>query len=222
VATRGPQAARGVGIIGMTQLQRREASRLGNRPLERRRHWRVKIALLGRYMLTNRQEFPCQSVNMSPGGLALECPVTGAIGERVVVYLEHLGRIEGEIVRHIDNGFAMTIAATPRKRDKLAGQLTWLANRHALGLPEDRRHERIAPSNPRTTLRLDDDRDHLVRLIDVSLSGAAIATDIKPPLDTPVTVGRTLARVVRHFEGGIAVEFRSLLRPDDINGHVEL
>ena len=42
----------------------------------------------------------------------------------------------------------MTISATPRKRDKLAAQLTWLANRHILGLPEDRRHGRIAPRNP--------------------------------------------------------------------------
>jgi len=29
--------------------------------------------------------------------------------------------------------------ATPRKRDKLAAQLTWLANRQILNLPEDRR-----------------------------------------------------------------------------------
>ena len=36
----------------------------------------------------------------------------------------------------------MTISATPRKRDKLAAQLTWLANRHILNLPEDRRHGR--------------------------------------------------------------------------------
>ena len=42
----------------------------------------------------------------------------------------------------------MTIAATPRKRDKLAAQLTWLANRSTLGLPEDRRHDRIVPRNP--------------------------------------------------------------------------
>jgi hypothetical protein len=27
----------------------------------------------------------------------------------------------------------MTISATARKRDKLAAQLTWLANRHILG-----------------------------------------------------------------------------------------
>src|SRR5664280_362362 len=35
---------------------------------ERRRPQRVKVNLLGRYMLADRREFPCQVVNMSPGG----------------------------------------------------------------------------------------------------------------------------------------------------------
>ena len=37
---------------------------------ERRRHQRVKVNLLGRYMLADRREFPCQVINMSPGGMA--------------------------------------------------------------------------------------------------------------------------------------------------------
>ena len=30
---------------------------------DRRRHQRVKVNLLGRYMLSDRQEYPCQVVN---------------------------------------------------------------------------------------------------------------------------------------------------------------
>src|SRR5207244_2584601 len=41
---------------------------------ERRRFQRVKVHLLGRYMLPDRREFPCQIINMSPGGLALLAP----------------------------------------------------------------------------------------------------------------------------------------------------
>ena len=110
---------------------------------ERRRFQRVKVHLLGRYMLPDRREFPCQVINMSPGGLALLAPGIGNVGDRVVAYLDHIGRVEGKITRIIDNGFAMTVGATARKRDKLAAQLTWLANRHILNLPEDRRHGRI-------------------------------------------------------------------------------
>ena len=63
----------------------------------------------------------------------------------MVAYIDHIGRIEGKIVRAFDGGFAMSINATARKRDKLAAKLTWLANRHELNLPEDRRHDRVTP-----------------------------------------------------------------------------
>jgi hypothetical protein len=115
---------------------------------ERRRFQRVKVNLIGRYMLSDRREYPCQVADMSPGGMALMAPVRGKVSERVIAYVDHVGRLEGVIARLLENGFAMTIAATARKRDKLAAQLTWLANRHILGLPEDRRHGRIAPRNP--------------------------------------------------------------------------
>ena len=115
---------------------------------ERRRFQRVRVNLLGRYMLADRREFPCQVIDMSPGGMALIAPVSGKTGERVIAYVDHVGRLEGVIARQFENGFAMTVSATTRKRDKLAAQLTWLANRHILGLPEDRRHGRITPRNP--------------------------------------------------------------------------
>src|SRR5215510_1176807 len=99
---------------------------------ERRRFQRVRVNLLGRFMLADRREFPCQVANMSPGGMALISEVSGREGERVIAYIDHLGRLEGKITRLYQNGFAMTLAATPRKRDKLAAQLTWLANRHIL------------------------------------------------------------------------------------------
>src|SRR6202521_657015 len=110
---------------------------------EYRLNQRVKVDLLGRYMLEDRREFPCQVVNMSPGGMAVIAPQCGRLGERVVAYIDHVGRLEGMIARIFPSGFSMTIAASQRKRDKLAAQLTWLANRHILDLPEDRRHPRV-------------------------------------------------------------------------------
>lgn len=189
---------------------------------DRRRHQRVGVALLGRYMLTNRHEYPCRTLDISPGGASIIAPVKGIVGERVVVYLEHLGRIEGQIARLVPDGFAMSILATPRKRDKLAAQLTWLANRHELGLPEDRKHERVTPADPRATMTLDDGRAYQVRLIDVSVSGAAIATDMRPSIGMPVTIGETTAMVVRHFPTGIAVEFTSALDADRLDENLVL
>ncbi len=183
---------------------------------ERRRFQRVKINVLGRFMLPNRSEYPCQVVDMSPGGAALMTPVSGALGERVVAYLDHIGRIEGEITRHFDGGFAMSVNATARKRDKLAAQLTWLANRGVLNLPEDRRHERMTPRVPFSNVVLPDGKELRCRIIDVSMSGAAIAIEARPALGTPITLGRMRARVVRHFDDGVAVEFAMVQSEDMI------
>src|SRR5262249_23040477 len=70
---------------------------------ERRRFQRVRVNLLGRYMLSNRNEYPCQVANMSPGGMAVIAPVSGQEGERVIAYIDHLGRLEGKIVRLYQN-----------------------------------------------------------------------------------------------------------------------
>jgi PilZ domain len=189
---------------------------------ERRRFQRVKVNLLGRYMLEDRREFPCQVINMSPGGMALVAPVVGMPGERVIAYVDHLGRLEGKVARRIDNGFAMTISASARKRDKLAAQLTWLANRHILNLPEDRRHGRFTPRNAMVRLILPNGNNVAARIIDLSQSGAAVAIgpDQRPPVGAMVTLGKTQGRVVRHIEDGFAVEFTRLQHPDFIEDNI--
>src|SRR3954447_16206247 len=189
---------------------------------ERRRHQRVKVNLLGRFMLADRHEYPCQVIDMSPGGMAVVAPVVGQPGERVIAYVDHLGRLEGKVARLIENGFAMTISATVRKRDILAAQLTWLANRQILNLPEDRRHGRFTPKNPAARLILPNGNNMACRVIDVSASGAAIsiAPDLRPTVGTMLTVGKTQGRVVRHIENGFAIEFTRLQHSDFIEENV--
>src|SRR5262245_58768643 len=187
---------------------------------EPRRFQRVNVNLLGRYMLEDRREFPCQVYTMSLGGMALIAPVPGRINERVIAYLDHVGRVEGVVTRLFDNGFAMTVNATARKRDKLATQLTWLANRDLLNLPEDRRHSRIIPKNPSGRLILPNGRDVAVHVVDISESGAAIRTELRPEIGTPVTIGKTAGRVVRHFDDGFAIEFARVLPPDFLEQNV--
>ena len=174
------------------------------------RFQRVKVSILGRYMLADRREFPCQIIDMSPGDAVMIAPVAGVVGERVIAYLDEIGRIEGPIVQQVDGGFVMQVKSTPRKRDKLAAQLTWLANKDVLNLPEDRRHERVVPDNRHSTIMLEDGRRYSCKIIDISLSGAAIEIDVRPAAGTPLTVGRMRARVTRHFENGVGVEFTSV------------
>ena len=183
---------------------------------ERRYFQRVRVKIYGRFMLEDRTEHPCQVIDMSPGNTLFRTDRIGELGEKVIAYIDHIGRIEGVITRTTDDGFAMTIVASDRKKDKLAAQLTWLANKHELDLPEDRRHERISPRNPVRVLQLGDGRQYQCRIVDLSLSGAAVEIDVRPALGTPVSLGTMRGRVVRHFEDGVAVEFASLQHADTL------
>ena len=183
--------------------------------VERRKTQRVRVALLGRFMREDKLEYACRTIDMSPGSAAFFTPVRLALGEKVIAYLDQVGRIEGIVARVFDNGFAIQMALPAIKREKLADQLTWLANRHELGMKEDRRHERIVPQQSRVVLKLDDGRECTAKLIDISVSGAAVTVDLRVPLGTPLEVGTTRAKVVRVFEAGLAVEFVRLFNDDE-------
>jgi hypothetical protein len=195
--------------------------RRANRPLvkivpERRRHRRVPVTVFGRFMREDKQEYPCQVINMSAGGMAMLAPVTCQDGERIVAYLDNLGRIEGVVVRIFEGGFAMRILASLHKRERIANLLTWLTNQKALGLGEERKHERVVPRINASKLILPNGDVHNCRVIDVSLSGASVASAIKPPVGTVVILGRMRGRVVRHHDQGVGLQFVELQDPDSL------
>ena len=107
-----------------------------------------------------------------------------------------------------------------RKRDKLASQLTWLANRHILDLPEDRRHERRQPKTPITQLITEDGTEHICRVLDLSLSGAAVKTKVRPKIGKSIKVGKIRARVVRHLDDGLAIEFAAIQDSRDLDDNL--
>ena len=81
---------------------------------ERRMQARRRADLDGRYMLSNRREYRCTVVNVSDGGLALVGPEKGRLGEKVIVYVDGLGRVAGEVIRHTDRGLALKLVGSSR------------------------------------------------------------------------------------------------------------
>jgi len=174
------------------------------------KYYSVKVQLYGRFMLEDRTEHVCQIDEMSPGDVIITTDVMANNGERVVAYIDHIGRVEGTIERMVNGGFQVSLTASDRKKNKIAAQLTWLANKHELDMPEDRRHQRIAPRNPITTLSMADGRQYPCRILDLSISGAAVELRMRPALNSQVILGSMRGRVVRHFEEGIAIEFATV------------
>ena len=92
---------------------------------ERRAYERVPVSVFGRCLLANQLEIPCQAINISPGDVGFVAAHLPALDEHVIVYLDHVGRLEGKVVRHFEGGFALLLINTPRKREKLAARIEW-------------------------------------------------------------------------------------------------
>lgn len=185
---------------------------------ERRAHPRVKISVGGRIMFENRTECAATTTEASVKALVFTSDRSPRPGERVIGYFDGIGRVEGVAERVQDGMTVLSLGNTLRKREKLAGQLTWLANREVLNLPEDRRHERIVPRDPRVTVRLAESAQAEVllgALIDISHGGAAVSVQGNFKKDDEVVIGTTPARVIRAFDGGFACEFKAPI-PDII------
>jgi hypothetical protein len=184
--------------------------------IDRRRHRRAPLTLSGRFMREDKQEFSCRLVDVSVGGAAIHSAADVQIGERIIANFDHLGSLEGHVARTFIGGFAIELHATPYKREKLAGQITWLMNRHELGdAAEARRHERIAIANSKqASLKLDEGVTIPVNVLDFSMSGASIATTARPPIGHLVQIGKLKGKVVRHHSEGIGIEFQSV-QPQD-------
>jgi hypothetical protein len=189
---------------------------------ERRRHERLKLTLPGRYMLSDHHEHPCWTINVSPVGIAVLGQQKGLIGERVVLYIEQIGRLEGMIARNLDTWFAVRLQLSPSKTEQLKEILAWLVSHHTRGVPDNRLHQRIKPFRRRATLTTPDGRQYQAALIDLSIHGAALNVDAAPPIGSSVIIGRTSARVVRHFATGIGVEFDEKLPADTFDVDTKL
>lgn len=187
--------------------------------IDRRRHKRVALNCLGRFMRADKSEYTCRLIDVSAGGAAIQSPQGVQMGERVVAYFDEIGRIDGPVVRLIDGGFAMQIAATPHRREKLVAQLTWLINRKTLGIPDSRRHDRSAPANPESLLIFPDGTQQLCSIVDISISGAAILTAPAPRMGTELLLGRLRAKVVRIDDQSIGLQFLDIQNPQALRRH---
>lgn len=179
-----------------------------------RKHRRLPLSVAGRFMRADRSEYTCRLKDISVGGAAIITAHVPDAGERVVVYLDHLGGLEGTVVRTTPDGFAFGFKVTEHKREKLAAQIMWLINKDDYPDEVGRLHERVGTRGRRTTLMVEEGVIIDVELLDVSASGASIGTPARPPIGSLVIAGKTRAIVRRHHGLGIGVQFLSLLSPE--------
>jgi hypothetical protein len=176
---------------------------------ERRRFRRVQVSVTGRlYIPATQEEAICTVEDISPGDASLLCQLREEPKGRAVIYLDTLGRFEGPIVRAKRGSFVMTFTCSLQKREKLADQLMLEMNRHLLDGAELRRFDRVEANTGSITHFTRSTGDQIrCEVIDLSLSGVSLRTELKPPLGEHILIGHRAGRVARHHEDGIGIEF---------------
>lgn len=178
--------------------------------VDRRKHRRVQWALRVRGLASDGEEFTCSAIDVCAGGLRIDLTRPLPRGDNLVLYIDEIGRVEGFVARVLDDGgYAIQFTAPPRKRDKIADQLTWLINKDRLGLTDERIAERRTGGG-QVIATYGKGMSIACAVADVSLFGFALKTaGPRPMIGDRVQIGERAGTCVRYIEGGFAVDFRT-------------
>jgi len=180
---------------------------VGQNTAERRRFKRVPVELSGRLFIPSEsREARCKVMDMSPGGARVASDVVLEAGTQIVVYIDGFGRFEGSVARSDGTTFGIQFSCSAHKRERVAEQLTLYLNGGSLDESSLRRHDRTPTQGLARFTRANGEVVNC-EVLDLSLSGVSLATEIKPPVGEFVLIGQMAGRVARHHERGIGIEF---------------
>ena len=174
---------------------------------ERRRFRRVRVDLSGRlFVPADSRECHCKIVDLSPGGASVECDLELEMDTPVVLYVDGFGRLEGSIMRANPGDFGVRFNCTAAKRERIAEQLILFMNSDLVDDNLLRRHDRT-PTKGIARFTRSDGQFVACEVMDLSVSGVSLKTDVRPPIGEFVLIGQMAGRVARHHEHGIGIEF---------------
>ncbi len=162
--------------------------------------------VFGRFMLPDMTEHACQVLDLKLDGAVFVSNNAPPPGVAIVAYLEELGRVELISDAPVQGGFRVRFTAKGSRLERLQQRVDWLQKKTD-GAVETRRHPRFEPKDKNSSMTLPDGRVYACEVVDISVSGAGIKTDVMPSLGTYLLLGKMKGRVVRYLDIGIGIEF---------------
>ena len=163
--------------------------------------------VFGRFMLPDLSEHPCQATDLSVDGATFLTPSVPPQGQLIVAYLEEIGRVEAITGAARPGGFAIELHLKGLRLERLKQRIEWLQQRGEGDSAHNRRHSRYEPTDRTSQVTLPDGRVYNCEVLDISVSGAGIKTEVVPSVGTYLMLGKMRGRVVRYLEHGVAIEF---------------
>lgn len=155
----------------------------------------------------------CETKLVTPELVRFSTPFPALLDDRAFVYVESLGLMRGSISRAMGPTSEMDIEMTLNERMKLASRIMWSDMQAGFRGIDLRRFPRYAPSNGDSALTLPDGQVSDCRVLNLSPTGAAVESRLRPPIDSAIILGQIHSAIKRHTETGFAVEFHELQDP---------
>lgn len=166
---------------------------------ERRVHPRVDGEISANILINGEKNAVARVLDVSAGGVGFVFPEAIEMGDHIVAHLDGGARLEGNVVRIFDGGFAILLVMSDHKRKRLAETLDReRARGRAMDkLTVERRIATRVAGMSQSVICETADRRFPVRILDMSLTGVAIETDEKLEMEDYVVIGKMRGSVVR-------------------------
>lgn len=167
-----------------------------------RRHRRVSMELPMKYRLAGGELQPGVLADLSVRGAWIAARPGAMVGDEVSLFVQDLTRLDGKVARLGDRGFGVSLGGGKADRAARADALMVFLNRPS-------QHSRAVryPTAEESVLETVTGQVAHCVILDVSETGASVATALYPALGEKVRVGRKRGVVVRHHEDGIGISF---------------
>lgn len=189
---------------------------------ERRAAARFRVILPALCTQAGHADFYAVTDDVSVGGIRFKAAARVRVDEPLTCRIRHIGTLETRVIRRDPGEFVARIMTRRPAADEFASKLIRMSQKQHGACDQIRACARITPQQTDTLLALGDGSKIPARILNLSATGAGVLIDRLPAVDQIVVVGRTPARVVRHFDGGCGVAFVTPFDPAAVDARMVL
>ena len=174
---------------------------------EQRASERVGVRLEGKlFGPAEETSFDCLIVDLSPGGAGIRCEEPPPLNTFVVLYITGFGRFDGVATRYVRGELGLHFVCKEAQRKHLEQSLDSYLKEGLIGVTRLRRFRRSTAREPLDRFTRTDGSVIPCELIDISLQGVSVRTEVHPPIGEVIELGLTKGWVIRHFQDCIGVQ----------------
>lgn len=178
-------------------------------PSERRRFRRLPLEVDGRLQDAVGLEHHCRTLNLSPGDACITTPAILRVGDKIIMYLNEVGRVEADVLRADpeDRSFGLRFRVGRHKLERHVDILMGMM--YPWARDADARRTPRTPGAGMADVRTASGRVIACQVVDISTVGVGLATTApRPLLGEWVFIAGKAGRVARYFDGGFAIDLR--------------